>query len=89
MCFLTFPAGFLILTLGDVPCFHKMKVMHNSVLKVNGLLLILKDFRDHWAGFETGNWSSVKPYTNRGERLCPPYHCLYESHLCMYREIIV
>ena len=44
MCFLTFPAGFLILTLGDVPCFHKMKVMHNSVLKVNGLLLIRKIF---------------------------------------------
>ena len=25
------------LTLDEVPCFHKMKIVHNTVLKMNGL----------------------------------------------------
>ena len=24
------------LNLGEVPCFHKMKILHNTVLKMNG-----------------------------------------------------
>ena len=29
------------LTLGEVPCFHKMKIVHNTVSKMNGLYLEL------------------------------------------------
>ena len=74
------------LTLGEIPCFHKIKMVNNNEWNLQIFFFSQSLGWARWGGDQNlGAQLTVNPMQRGrgGGRLCPPHYCFYEIHLCI------